>query len=305
MLITMKELLTVANEHKFAVGAFNVADSSFFRAVVEEAENINSPAIIAIHPSELEFLTDEFFSYVRHRVYESRVPFVLHLDHGGSIEEVLRAIRCGFTSVMIDGSLLPYEENIAITKKVVDLAHALGVSVEGELGTIGNTGNSIEGGVSKIIYTEPAEARDFVNRTGVDSLAVAIGTAHGIYPKDIKPELQLDILEEINALVDIPLVLHGGSSNPDSEIAQSIKLGVGKINISSDMKYAYFKKAREILNTTEYWDPNIIYPECILEARKVINHKMHLFNSAGKASLYTDLSTPQKTEKTAVAEKRY
>lgn len=298
MLITMKELLTVAKENQFAVGAFNVADSTFLRAVVEEAEQLNSPAIIAIHPSEHEFLTDEFFSYVKHRVYESKVPFVLHLDHGGSMEEVLRAIRCGFTSVMIDGSLLPYEENVILTKKIVEIAHAVGVSVEGELGTIGSTGNSVEGGVSKVTYTDPAEARDYVDRTGVDSLAVAIGTAHGIYPKHIKPELQMDILEEINTLVDIPLVLHGGSSNPDSEIAQSVKLGVSKINISSDMKYAYYKKAREILNSTEYWDPNVIYPDCILEARKVINHKMHLFNSVGKACLYDKVVTSNRSEKT-------
>ncbi|QHA93665.1 ketose-bisphosphate aldolase [Bacillus sp. N1-1] len=298
MLITMKELLTVAKENQFAVGAFNVADSTFLRAVVEEAEQLNSPAIIAIHPSEHEFLTDEFFSYVKHRVYESKVPFVLHLDHGSSMEEVLRAIRCGFTSVMIDGSLLPYEENVSITKKVVEIAHAVGISVEGELGTIGSTGNSVEGGVSKIVYADPAEAKDFADRTGVDTLAVAIGTAHGIYPKNIKPELQMDILEEINTLVDIPLVLHGGSSNPDSEIAQSIKFGVGKINISSDMKYAYYKKAREILNSTEYWDPNVIYPDCILEARKVINHKMHLFNSVGKANLYTKALKPKRREKT-------
>ncbi|WP_139891597.1 ketose-bisphosphate aldolase [Bacillus sp. D386] len=297
MLITMKELLTVAKENQFAVGAFNVADSTFLRAVIEEAEELKSPAIIAIHPSEHEFLTDEFFSYVKHRVYESAVPFVLHLDHGGSLGDILRAIRCGFTSVMIDGSLLPYNENIALTKKIVEIAHSVGVSVEGELGTIGNTGNSIEGGVTEVTYTNPAEAKDFVVRTGVDSLAVAIGTAHGIYPKHIKPELQLDILEEINKLVDIPLVLHGGSSNPDSEIAQSVKLGVSKINISSDMKYAYYKKVREILNSTEYWDPNVIYPECILEARKVINHKMHLFNSVGKASLYEKVNTTNRNEK--------
>jgi fructose-bisphosphate aldolase class II len=286
MLITMKELLAVAKENKFAVGAFNVADSSFLRAVVEEAENLNSPAIIAIHPTELEFLTEEFFSYVRHRVYASNVPFVLHLDHGGSIKDILQAIRCGFSSVMIDGSLLPYEENVELTKQAVEIAHAVGISIEGELGTIGSTGNSVEGGVSKITYTEPAQAKDFVGRTGVDTLAVAIGTAHGIYPKDVKPELQMDILEEINHLVDIPLVLHGGSSNPDSEVAQSIQLGVCKINISSDMKYAYFAKAREILSTTEYWDPNVIYPDCIKEARKVINYKMHLFNSVGKSSFY-------------------
>ncbi|MBT2695995.1 ketose-bisphosphate aldolase [Neobacillus sp. C211] len=296
MLITMKELLTVAKENKFAVGAFNVCDSSFLRAVVEEAEKVNSPAIIAIHPSELEFLTDEFFSYVKHRVYESRVPFVIHLDHGGSIEEILRAIRCGFTSVMIDGSLLPYEENVALTKKATEIAHAVGVSIEGELGTIGSTGNSVEGGVTKVTYTDPAQAEDFVARTGVDTLAVAIGTAHGIYPKDIKPELQMDILKEINELVDIPLVLHGGSSNPDNEISQSVQLGVSKINISSDMKYAYFTKAREILSTTEYWDPNVIYPECINEAKKVINYKMHLFNSVGKAELYQQQPAAQKAE---------
>ncbi|QGH36236.1 ketose-bisphosphate aldolase [Gracilibacillus salitolerans] len=296
MLITMKELLTVANENQFAVGAFNVADSTFLRAVVEEAEQLNSPAIIAIHPSEHEFLTDEFFSYVKHRVYESKVPFVLHLDHGGSLKEVVRAISCGFSSVMIDGSLLPYEDNISITKKIVEIAHSVGVSVEGELGTIGNTGTSVEGGVSKVTYTDPDQANDFVVRTGVDSLAVAIGTAHGIYPKNIKPELQMDVLKEIHRNVDIPLVLHGGSSNPDKEIAESVKLGIGKINISSDMKFAYYKKAREILSSTEYWDPNVIYPECILEARKVINHKMHLFNSVGKASLYDKLESKRNDE---------
>lgn len=293
MLLNMKQLLEVAKKNKFAVGAFNVADSSFLRAVVEEAENSNSPAIIAIHPSELEFLTDEFFSYVKHRVYESHVPFVIHLDHGGSIEEILRAIRCGFTSVMIDGSLLPYEENVALTKKAAEIAHAVGVSIEGELGTIGSTGNSIEGGVTKVIYTNPDEAKDFVERTGVDSLAVAIGTAHGIYPKNIKPQLQMDILEEINNLVSIPLVLHGGSSNPDNEVARSVKLGVSKVNISSDMKHAYFAKAREILSTTEYWDPNVIYPDCIMVARKVINQKMNLFNSVGKANLYEKNSRKQ------------
>ena len=192
----------------------------------------------------------------------------------------------GFTSVMIDGSTLPYEENVSITKKVVEIAHAAGVSVEGELGTIGQTGNSVEGGVSEITYTDPEQAKDFVTRTGVDTLAVAIGTAHGIYPKDVKPELQLDILKKIREATDIPLVLHGGSANPDSEIAEAVRLGVSKINISSDMKFAYFKKAREILSTTELWDPNVIYPECITEAQKVINHKMKLFSSIGKAELY-------------------
>ena len=286
MLLTMKELLETAQKNKFAVGAFNVADSTFLRAVVEEAERAKAPAIIAIHPTELEFVTDEFISYAKHRAYVSNVPLVIHLDHGGNMNEIVRAIKCGFTSVMIDGSTLPYEENVSITKKVVEIAHAAGVSVEGELGTIGQTGNSVEGGVSEITYTDPEQAKDFVTRTGVDTLAVAIGTAHGIYPKDVKPELQLDILKKIREATDIPLVLHGGSANPDSEIAESVRLGVSKINISSDMKFAYFKKAREILSSTELWDPNAIYPECITEAQKVINHKMKLFSSIGKAELY-------------------
>ncbi|GKW21084.1 hypothetical protein PEC302107_28130 [Pectobacterium araliae] len=286
MLISMTDILKPTREHRFAIGAFNVADSCFIRAVVEEAETTNTPAIISIHPSELEFVTDEFFAYVRERTLRSPVPFVIHLDHGASIAHVLRAIQCGFTSVMIDGSLLPYEENVALTTEVVKLAHAVGVSVEGELGTIGDTGTTIEGGVSKVIYTDPEQAEDFVNRTGVDTLAVAIGTAHGIYPKDLKPELQMHILRDISQRVSIPLVLHGGSANPDAEIAEAVTLGVGKINISSDMKFAYFQKAREILSRETWWDPNAIYPEPINAAKAVIRYKMALFGSTGKAALY-------------------
>lgn len=286
MLISMTDMLKPTREHRFAIGAFNVADSCFIRAVVEEAEATNTPAIISIHPSELEFVTDEFFAYVRERTLRSPVPFVIHLDHGASIAHVLRAIQCGFTSVMIDGSLLPYEENVALTTEVVKLAHAVGVSVEGELGTIGDTGTTIEGGVSKVIYTDPEQAEDFVNRTGVDTLAVAIGTAHGIYPKDLKPELQMHILRDISQRVSIPLVLHGGSANPDAEIAEAVTLGVGKINISSDMKFAYFQKAREILSRETWWDPNAIYPEPINAAKEVIRYKMELFGSTGKADLY-------------------
>ncbi|MCL2892071.1 ketose-bisphosphate aldolase [Brenneria tiliae] len=286
MLISMHEMLKPTREHRFAIGAFNVADSCFIRAVVEEAESTHTPAIISIHPSELEFVTDEFFAYVRERTLRSPVPFVIHLDHGASIAHVLRAIQCGFTSVMIDGSLLPYEENVALTREVVELAHAVGVSVEGELGTIGDTGTTIEGGVTKVIYTEPAQAEDFVKRTGVDTLAVAIGTAHGIYPKDMQPQLQMHILRDISERLPIPLVLHGGSANPDAEIAEAVTLGVGKINISSDMKYAYFQKAREILSRETWWDPNAIYPEPIKAAKAVIRHKMALFGSTGKAGLY-------------------
>ncbi|KUI97633.1 ketose-bisphosphate aldolase [Vibrio sp. MEBiC08052] len=286
MLVSMNYLLSVAKKNKFAIGAFNVADSSFVRAVVEEAEACQAPAIISIHPTELSFLTDDFFAYVVKRTSNSPIPFVIHLDHGGSFDDVMRAISCGFTSVMIDGSLLPYEDNVALTKKVVEAAHSIGVSVEAELGTIGSTGTSVEGGVSKVIYTDPAEAEDFVIRTGVDTLAVAIGTAHGIYPKDMEPKLKLDILTDIANRVDIPLVLHGGSANPDEEITSAIEIGIQKVNISSDMKAAYFDKCREILSEHSWWDPNVIYPDCIDAAKEVIRAKMKLFNSINKVELY-------------------
>ncbi|EAF1795809.1 ketose-bisphosphate aldolase [Listeria monocytogenes] len=292
MLVNMKQLLEVAKENKFAVGAFNVADSNFLRVVVEEAEKNNAPAIIAVHPTELDFTKDDFFQYVLARIKNSPVPFVLHLDHGDNMGDVMRAVRCGFSSVMIDGSLLPFEENIRVTKEVVEVCHKLGVSVEGELGTIGKTGNSIEGGVSEIIYTKPEEAEEYISRTGVDTLAVAIGTAHGIYPKDKEPKLRLDILKEIKDLVHIPLVLHGGSANPDAEIAAAVEIGIQKVNISSDYKYAFYKKCREILSTTELWDANAIYPDCIDAAKEVVKYKMELFQSIGKVEKYRQAKTP-------------
>ncbi|HCQ5324180.1 TPA: ketose-bisphosphate aldolase, partial [Listeria monocytogenes] len=280
-----------AKENKFAVGAFNVADSNFLRVVVEEAEKNNAPAIIAVHPTELDFTKDDFFQYVLARIKNSPVPFVLHLDHGDNMGDVMRAVRCGFSSVMIDGSLLPFEENIRVTKEVVDVCHKLGVSVEGELGTIGKTGNSIEGGVSEIIYTKPEEAEEYISRTGVDTLAVAIGTAHGIYPKDKEPKLRLDILKEIKDLVNIPLVLHGGSANPEAEIAAAVEIGIQKVNISSDYKYAFYKKCREILSTTELWDANAIYPDCIDAAKEVVKYKMELFESIGQVEKYQQAKT--------------
>lgn len=292
MLLNMNQLLEVAKENHFAVGAFNISDSNLFRTVVEAAEENDSPAIIAVHPTELEYSKDEFFQYVVERVKNSPVPFVVHMDHGDSLASILRAIHCGFSSVMIDGSLLPFEENIKVTKEVVDVCHKIGVSVEGELGTIGSTGTSVEGGVTEVIYTDPADAKRFVEETGIDTLAVAIGTAHGIYPKGIKPKLRMDVLESIKEVVDIPLVLHGGSANPDEEIAQAVKIGIQKVNISSDYKYAYYKKCREILANTEWWDPNVINPECIEDAKEVIKFKMNLFNSIGKAKLYREAATP-------------
>ncbi|MBF0941022.1 MULTISPECIES: ketose-bisphosphate aldolase [Abiotrophia] len=288
MLISGKEILSVANQHGFAVPAFNAGSGQLLEAVMQACEELQSPVMIAIHPDELSFLTDSFVDQVKYYANHTKLPVCIHLDHGASYEQVIHAIQLGFTSVMIDASHLPYEENVAITQKVVAAAHPVGVSVEAELGTIGDTGNSIEGGVTEVIYTDPDVAQDFVERTGTDSLAVAIGTAHGIYPKNIKPHLRHDILEEITKKVSIPLVLHGGSSNPDEEIAKAVKMGINKINISSDIKIVFANRLREQLNSgdSEMREPNVLFPPCMLETKKVAEDKIRLFNSANKAQLY-------------------
>ncbi|MCC0680789.1 ketose-bisphosphate aldolase [Clostridioides sp. ES-S-0005-03] len=288
MLINMKEMLKVAQENQFAVPAFNIGSGQILKAVVQSANEKNAPVILAIHPNELSFLEDSFVASCIEEAHKSKVPMVIHLDHGANKSQILRAIRCGFTSVMIDGSHLSYEENVTISRAVVEIAKGLNISVEGELGTIGTTGTSGEGGSDEIIYTNPQLARDFVEKTGVDTLAIAIGTAHGIYPKGFKPELKLDLLKEIKEVVDIPLVLHGGSSNPDEEIAQAVKLGVCKVNISSDVKSAYYKKCREVLEQNpSLYEPDAIYPQCIEAAREVIEFKMNLFNDIDKLKCFS------------------
>lgn len=287
MLINMKELLSIAKKNQFAVPAFNIGSLEILKAVIEGAEELNAPVILEIHPTEIEYLTDAFAETVKRMAYEAKVPVVIHLDHGGTKADIIRAINCGFTSVMIDGSTLSYEENVELTKEVSEIAHSVNVSVEGEIGTIGNTGLSFEGGTSEIIYADPRQAEDFIQRTNVDTLAVAIGTAHGLYPKDFKPKLNLDILREINNITDIPLVLHGGSGNPDEEIAAAAKLGICKVNISSDVKSVFFNAVKKYMkeNPDEY-EPNQIFPSCILEAKKVIKHKLELLNTVNKADLY-------------------
>jgi fructose-bisphosphate aldolase, class II len=287
MLTTGKAILDVANAHSFAVPAFNISDWAMFKGIVEISEETNAPLIVAVHPDEARHIGREMITGIIERSHGSRVPIAIHWDHGATYEQILEAVRFGFTSVMIDGSLEPFEENVAITKKVTDSAHVLGVSVEGELGTIGGNDSYAEAGASEIIYTDPDDAVTFVERTGVDSLAVAIGTFHGLYPAHLKPELKLDLLKEIKSRVQIPLVLHGGSGNPDDEIREAARIGINKINISTDIKVAYHAKMREVLgNDPKVREPNAIQPACIEAMKVVAAEKIELFGAAGKASLY-------------------
>lgn len=286
MLMNMRDLLAVAHANDFAVPAFNISSNMLLTGVMEASEEMQSPVILAIHPDELSFVHPSFVKMAIEEANKATVPVCIHLDHGASIAQVMTAIQCGFTSVMIDASSRPLEENIAICKQIVELAHPVNVSVEGELGTIGTTGPEAEAGAEEIIYTNPDDVVIFVNATGVDTLAVAIGTSHGIYPKDRKPELKLDLLKEIRSRVDIPLVLHGGSANPDAEIAAAVRLGINKINISSDIKDAFYQKCRQVLADPVLREPNSIYPPCIEAMKQVARFKIELFNAKGKAALY-------------------
>lgn len=287
MLMNMKDLLTVAQKNHFAVPAFNIGSDQLLKAVMKTVKELKSPVILEMSPDEFNFVG---YAQIQAMLYEAAhtdVPVCIHLDHGDSYETVVRAIQAGMTSVMIDASKLPYEENVAITKKVVETAHIANVSVESELGTIGTTGNSIEGGTEGVIYTVPEEAKQFIEDTGIDAFACAIGTAHGIYPKDMKPKLRIDILKDITDQVSVPLVLHGGSSNKDEEIAEAVKNGICKINISSDIKVAFYEQARKTLNENPgYREPLEIYPAAMEACGKVCADKIRLFNSQDKVKCY-------------------
>ena len=287
MLYTGNSILDVANENNFAIPAFNISDWAMFTGIMDISEQKAAPVIIAIHPDEVSHITTDLIPAMHARAHRSSVPVAIHWDHGGSYEQIIAAIKAGFTSVMIDASLLPFDENVALTRKVVDAAHAVGIQVEGELGTIGANDSYGESGAAEIIYTNPADAVRFVEETGVDSLAIAIGTSHGLYPSDRNPELRHDLLEEIKAAVGIPLVLHGGSSNPDAELRRAVELGVNKINISSDIKVSYHYRMREILGTDQRLrEPNAIQPGALEAMKGTAAEKIDLFGADGRASLY-------------------
>jgi len=287
VLYTGKSILDVANEHNFAIPAFNISDWAMFTGIIDISEELDAPVIIAIHPDEVSHVTTDLIAAMHSRAHRASVPVAIHWDHGGTYEQMITAIKSGFTSVMIDASLLPFEENVALTRKVVEAAHAVGIQVEGELGTIGANDSYGESGAAEIIYTNPDDAVRFVQETGVDSLAIAIGTSHGLYPSDKNPELRHDLLEQIKAAVGIPLVLHGGSSNPDAELKRAVELGVNKINISSDIKVSYHNRMREILGTDERLrEPNAIQPEPIAAMKATAAEKIRLFGADGKAELY-------------------
>ncbi|MCC8180543.1 MAG: class II fructose-bisphosphate aldolase family protein [Planctomycetes bacterium] len=241
-LVTVKELMQEAHKSHYAVPAFNICNLETIQAVLEQAEHDSAPVIIQAHWSEAYYSSPRaVVEMVRSVGSNKRGVVAVHLDHGSSYEDAVRCVQGGFTGVMYDGSQLPVDENIAILQKVVELAGYAGVSVEGEIGTIGQTSETGEK-LEKAYLTDPQEAGRLAAETGIDCLAVAIGNAHGFYAE--KPELDFDRLREITNLVKIPLVLHGGTGIPKEQIQQSISMGVSKVNFSTALRETFIRGMR-------------------------------------------------------------
>lgn len=281
-LVTSKELMLDAQKNHYAIGAFNVENMEMVQAVVAAAEELSSPVIIQTTPGTLKYAPPEmFYANVCAAAKAATVPVVMHLDHGSSFELALRAFRAGYTSVMIDGSLLGFEENIALSKAVADACHAGGVPVEAELGKVGGKEDDHDGG-SGSGYTDPEEAAQFVQRTGVDSLAVAIGTAHGVY-KGI-PKLDTERISRIRERVSVPLVLHGTSGVPDDTVRECIARGMCKINYATDLRIAFTKGVREYLqNNPTAYDPKKYNAVGRENVRQYVMQKILLCGSNGRA----------------------
>jgi fructose-bisphosphate aldolase class II len=305
MLVTSKELLKKAQREAYAVGAFNIQNLESLLAVVEAAVEEKSPVIAAVTPGAIKYGGLNYLAgLVKTAAEVSPVPISLHLDHGEDVETVKKCLEAGFTSVMIDGSHLPFEENISLTKHVVDLAHQKGVSVEGELGRLAGIEEKTVA-EREAVLTDPIEAEEFVRRTSVDALAVSIGTSHGAYKFKGEPKLDFERLKQIRERVDVPLVLHGASSIPqwiiekatkygaelagakgipEDHIKKAIALGITKINIDTDLRLAFTATIREVLATApKEFDPRKILGPAKEAVKEVVKAKMRLFGSSGKA----------------------
>jgi 6-phospho-5-dehydro-2-deoxy-D-gluconate aldolase len=281
----MKEMLLKAKEGNYAVGQFNINSLQWAQAILQAAEEEHSPVILAASDRLVDYLGGfkTIAVMVKALVEEMSitVPVALHLDHGMSFDRCKQAIDAGFTSVMIDGSHYPIEENIVMTKEVVDYAHSKQVSVEAEVGTVGGMEDGLIGGVS---YADPNECLRIVEEAGIDALAAALGSVHGPYQGE--PKLGFDEMKQISELTGIPLVLHGGSGIPDYQIKKAIELGHAKINVNTECLQAWTQAVRNMLNRdSEVYDNRAITTPGKEAIISVVKGKMREFNSSNKASV--------------------
>jgi len=279
---TNAELMNKAMAEGYAVGAFNTNNMEITQSIVEAASAERSPLILAVSPGAMKYAGVAYLAAMaRVAADETDVPISLHLDHGLTMDDVLKALDHGFSSVMIDGSKLPFEENIAVTRETVELARARGASIEAELGRLVGTEDSISISEREASMTDPDQAADFVQRTGIDALAVSIGNAHGWYKGE--PELDFDRLRAIRSKVDIPLVLHGASGIPDEMIREACSIGVDKINIDTEIRDAFRQAVAAFVDENpDQIDPRKILTPARKAMREVVARKIRLFDCAGR-----------------------
>ena len=281
-LVTTKKMFEDAQAGHYAVGAFNVENMEMVMAVIRAAEEMRAPVIMQTTPSTVKYAgLDYYLAMVRTAAARASVPVAMHLDHGDSFELAMQALRTGYTSIMIDGSHESFEDNIALTSRVAAACAPSGISVEAELGKVGGKEDDLDGG-DENPYTDPQQAKEFAERTGVTSLAVAIGTAHGIY-KGI-PKLDLDRLSEIREVVSIPLVLHGASGVPDDAVRESIKRGICKVNFATELRIAYSDGVKEYLKENpDAFDPKKYGTVGMQHVTELVKQKISVCGSEGQA----------------------
>lgn len=285
-LVSVKEILKHARKNQYAVGHFDVHNLEWTQAVLEAAKQLNSPVILGVTEDAVQyfygFSTAKDLVTALMRDMKITVPVALHLDHGTSIENCKAAINAGFTSVMIDASSYPFEENIRITKEVVDYAHPRGVTVEAEIGHIGGKEGSVSAAADQPIYADLQECIKLVEITSVDMLAPALGSAHGIYKGE--PKIDFEKMQEISQATQIPLVLHGASGLDPEQIKQAILSGTAKINVNADNHLAFTRKIREILlHDQDLYDATTYIREGQQAVKEMVMAKITLFGSVGKA----------------------
>lgn len=281
-LVNMTDMLNKALEGGYAVGQFNINNLEWTQAILDAVEEANSPAILGVSEGAAKYMGGfkAVVGMVKGQLEERNIsqPVAIHLDHGSSLESCRAAIDAGFTSVMIDNSKFPIEENIANTREVVEYAHSKGASVEAEIGSVGGTEDGVTGGV---IYADPEECKRIVEEAKIDALAAALGSVHGDY--DGEPKLGFDEMKEISELTGAPLVLHGGSGIPEHQIKKAIEYGHSKINVNTELQQVWAKKTREVIaNNPDQYDPRKIIGPGKEDITKATIKNMEIFGSVGQ-----------------------
>lgn len=279
--VTTEQMLKTADRESYAVGAFNVENMEMVMAVIKAAEEMNAPAILQTTPSTVKYAgLPLYYANVRAAAEQAKVPIALHLDHGNSFSLAMQALRIGYTSIMIDGSHEQFEDNIALSRRVVEACAPSRIPVEAELGKVGGKEDDLD--CNDPGYTDPEDAVRFVEETGISFLAVAIGTAHGIYKGE--PKLDVERLSEIRKRVSIPLVLHGASGVPDEAVRECIRRGISKVNFATELRIAYTDGVKRFLKENpDAFDPKKYGAAGMEHVTEAVKGKIKVCGSAGKA----------------------